>query len=55
MAPRRKTHKITIKMLADYLGKSKSTIYQWEKRKLSLAMLGFEMKIKSGEIPDPRL
>jgi DNA-binding transcriptional regulator YiaG len=55
MAEKRKTHKITIKMLAEYLGKSKSTIYQWEKQKLSLAMLGFEMKIKSGEIADPRL
>lgn len=51
----RKTYKITIAMLADYLGKSRSTVYQWNKQQRSLAFEGFESKIKSGEIPDPRI
>ena len=50
----RRTHKITIAMLAEYLNKSKSTVYQWEKQKRELAMAGFEHKISLGEIPDPR-
>lgn len=51
----RKTHKVTIAMLADYLGKSRSTVYQWNKQQRALAIEGFEAKIKSGEIADPRI
>lgn len=50
----RKANKITKKMLADYLGLSSQTVYQFRESRFKKEMDEFELKIKKGEVKDPR-
>lgn len=47
-------HKITLKMLAEYLGVSYNTVKQYRKDKRDLMMRGFQTLIDNKQIRDPR-
>ena len=55
MSSKRKTHKITFRMLAKHLKVTEATVYQWSSDKRNTMLLKYMDDIEKGIVPDPRL